>query len=411
MGKATEGPADHRQERDLGRLRKTYEAEVAALAEVARAEGAEGPAWDEVALSRWAKSFRDSPEGSAAAAVRFTAQWRREKPYLVAAAEAEPGPTDEQMGRVVGGMENLAKMRRYMIVDYWDVELKDGDILFVIRGGVSNLKALCDEIPRETILDYMLYFRLRGFMMCDRRTRERGRLCKLVVVNDLKYASLSGFESRFKSVLQETSRLSEKLFPQLLDKAVMLNIPGWVLTVMKALLVLMPQKAAAKTAVCPGQSLREPTSKCQYGEWSRKKFDNKDLPRFLGGGRPCPGGVFAGAPEEITEMQGRQGTDGAVALTVPARDFKDVLLPVPEGCSTLAYRIVLEDKGIEFQVLQEQPDEDEPEVIKEQHKFKASEGPQEGAVKLKGRGTIVVRFDNSYSVLNSKKLKYSFTVA
>ena len=58
-------------------------------------------------------------------------------------------------------------------------------------------------------------------------------------------------------------------------------------------------------------------------------------------------------------MQGRQGTDGAVALTVPARDFKDVLLPVPEGCSTLAYRIVLEDKGIEFQVLQEQPDEDE----------------------------------------------------
>ena len=62
-------------------------------------------------------------------------------------------------------------------------------------------------------------------------------------------------------------------------------------------------------------------------------------------------------------------------------------------------------------MLQEQPDEDEPEVIKEQHKFKASEGPQEGAVKLKGRGTVVVRFDNSYSVLNSKKLKYSFTVA
>ena len=79
-------PADHRLERDLGRLRKAYTAEVAALAEVARAEGAEGPAWDEVALTRWAKSFRDSPEGSAAAAVRFTAKWRREKPDLVAAA-------------------------------------------------------------------------------------------------------------------------------------------------------------------------------------------------------------------------------------------------------------------------------------------------------------------------------------
>jgi len=32
-------------------------------------------------------------------------------------------------------------------------------------------------------------------------------------------------------------------------------------------------------------------------------------------------------------------------------------------------------------------------------------------VRLQGRGTVIVRFNNSYSVLNSKKLKYSVSIA
>jgi len=407
------GGAEIAGERDLGRLGDIFSAEVAELAEVARAEGAEPvEQWDSLALARWAKSFRDSRE-SAVAAVRFAVRWWRENPDVVEAASAEPNPSDELLGRVVGGVENLMKLRRYMIVDYWQVDAtKDGDILFIIRGGVSNLKAMCDEVPREHILAYMLYFRLQGFIRCDKATRERGRLCKMVVVNDLKYVSLSsGFEARFKSILKETSELSEKLFPQLLEKSVMMNLPAWVLTVLKAFLLVMPQKAAAKTVICPGKSLCDSTSKCQYGEWSRKKFDNDQLPRFLGGKRSCPGGVFACAPEGISSMQGRQGADGAVALVVPARSFEDILLAVPEGGTTLGYRLVLEDKGIEFQVMQEQHEEEEPVVIKESQKFKASDGPQEGAVKLQGRGTVIVRFNNSYSVLNSKKLKYSISIA
>ncbi len=93
----------------------------------------------------------------------------------------------------------------------------------------------------------MLYIREQGFLKCDKLTRKTGYLTKLITCNDLHYVSLiNGNDSRFQAVLQKTSHLSEIYYPQLLGRAVLLNMPRFFSAIFSAMKGLMPAKMQEK---------------------------------------------------------------------------------------------------------------------------------------------------------------------
>ena len=81
---------------------------------------------------------------------------------------------------------------------------------------------MMDAHTKDEVLTFMMYRKEIGFLIADERTRRTRKLHKLVTVNDLNHVSLmAGTDKRFQKVLGESSKMSETLYPQLLDRAVL----------------------------------------------------------------------------------------------------------------------------------------------------------------------------------------------
>jgi hypothetical protein len=355
----------------------------------------EGTPYDEIWALRFVLSHPEDAEAARNAAE--TLRWRAENKDMLAAAAR---------GERLKRFESIEPL----VVAQYHGETSTGAPLYIIRAGISNTMALTNTHTHEQMVEFMMYRKELGFLLCDAITRKTNKLTKLVTVNDLSHVSLlAGTDKRFTAVLGAASKLSETLYPQLLDRAVLINAPyifGAIWSIIKG---LMSAKTRAKVAVCGSSDTRKgDISKCPFA----KLINLETVPSFLGGGCRCAGGCVRGVSNEQTVMVGMSNPeDGLTPATIAARDKLKVYVDVEAGDKVACY-VRVEQRGVEVAAaLRPASGGKQAETtLLQKFKHKSDLGAWEKVIDIPQKGTLVLVLNNEYSMLNSKSVKYRVAV-
>lgn len=138
-----------------------------------------------------------------------------------------------------------------------------------------------------------------AWRMCDRRTRETGRLVKLVVINDFTAMRMSMPPRKVMQSYSESSKIAERLYPQMLQTTVCCNPPTWFSMVMRVGKLFLSQKTLDKFKICPG------TGTIQDCPFVRRYLNIDQIPSFLGGPCRCEhqGGCVPGMPNDASKCR------------------------------------------------------------------------------------------------------------
>lgn len=231
----------------------------------------------------------------------------------------------------------------------------------------------------------------------------------MMVINDLRGAGLfQSREKRFFKVLGQCSEMLEYLCPQQQMKSVMLNPPSFMATMFSFLKPIMPKKALAKIAICPGETLLGAFGDCPF---AKAYWPQENVPDFLGGTHKIPENhrlfVAPAAPiEDNVELQLAPKRSWKEEVSVPAEKAKVELqfMCMPHGMAMMP--------GIEVIVkfvpttAAGDPDSGRERVIMEKTLFKPQEGRVRREWSVDGPGLVVANLWNP-AIGKHKTLRYA----
>ncbi len=168
---------------------------------------------------------------------------------------------------------------------------KGGDLIFITRVGLGNMKGLMDTLSEDQVLQSKLLSREEAFMYCDQETRKRGKLVHSLTLLDMKGVTLWSFlqsnDPRFSKVLTKVSHMAEKLYPKLAKNIVILNCPSFIVNSVTFIKPFIGKETLSKIMFCTSSdwSLHgNCASKCPF---VTANIDLDSLPSFLGGKCEC----------------------------------------------------------------------------------------------------------------------------
>jgi hypothetical protein len=121
----------------------------------------------------------------------------------------------------------------------------------VVRPGLVDFGPMLDLQDHERMVMFHVMQKEVAFRMCDRQTRKTGRLVKLVVINDFTAMKMSMPPRKVMQSYSDSSKLAERLYPQMLQTTVCCNAPMWFSMVLKVGKMFMSAKTFAKFKLCP----------------------------------------------------------------------------------------------------------------------------------------------------------------
>lgn len=116
-----------------------------------------------------------------------------------------------------------------------------GDLVYCIRAGKIDSKALMSSVSIEEMHDFLLYTKEVNAQVADIRSMETGKLVKVITGNDMSGVKLVGGTSAdFQSALSSSSKLSNVLYPSLSAQMLMLNLPRLLGASVKMVMPMFP---------------------------------------------------------------------------------------------------------------------------------------------------------------------------
>lgn len=259
------------------------------------------------------------------------------------------------------------------------------------------------------MMDLMMLNRVSPMHYCDIMTRKERRLFKVYTIMDMTNASAMNMaamaDRRFMKIIGQSSKDAEKLFPQLLGKSIILNMPFFFKTVMSVVKPLMSKRAVEKMVFCNGGSSGQPITECPF---LSSFLDVADVPTFLGGKCNCSGGCIPGTPNSQTTPINSISSDGKISITVAARSSQTVALPVAKDCP-ISVEIEVDTRKVEVSVCVRPEDMEtggKYVALMETRYVSDEDGLFTGKFVTPISGTLIVNFDNTHSLMRSKTLKY-----
>jgi len=349
--------------------------------------------WDEIWLLRYCLSFPNAVE-RLQAALKCIA-WRETNAWMLSdAAAGNPAPSHSIISQYVTSGFHAPTIAL------------QGNPLFIIRGGAGNPKALMDSgVSTEHLLLHAMYFREQAFQECDKQTRERRRIVKMVNVIHMEDSQFSLMDRRYFHIIGQCGRIAEFVYPQLLLRTVAVNPPSFFHAIYSIFRPLMTKKMIEKQALCPGRSTARPSaSVCPFVS---KYYDADSLPTFLGGKCRCldQGGCLLCRPNEESKPP---IVPHNASVTVGARTYYDVIRPAKSSKEKLHYSLEAEsDCDIEVSAwLVPESGKEIKLVAPARHSVKAGE-KIEGEAPVGEAGTVFLRMNNSHSWVYSYNIKPS----
>lgn len=252
------------QERDLKSLFAKYRSQIDQVRGQTK-DLCTDPEHDDLFFLRYVLSFgvKDAVD-----AIRWAVTWRREPKNAFYMAIAK----DQENGLKHKNEEGLN-------ISAYHKGLKDGGPLQIVRPGLVDFGPMLDMHAHDRMVMFHVMQKEVAFRMCDEQSRKTGRLVKLVVINDFTAMKMSMPPKKVMQSFSESSKLAERLYPQLLQTTVCINAPTWFSMVMKVGKMFMSAKTLEKFKLCPKSGRID---QCPF---VKKYLNAEDMPTFLGG--PC----------------------------------------------------------------------------------------------------------------------------
>lgn len=207
----------------------------------------------------------------------------------------------ETLDRVRNGTrhEDEVLMSRYSPFGHHGFS-KFGDPLVVIRTGYTNNPLLLAKMTEDQIRNAIIFQKEFMHGICDRESRKRGHICKMISFADLKGLGLFDTDRHLTSLMGKAMEESELYWPCLLGKMFIMNAPGFIAAVLAIAELFLPAKTFAKLARCKGTTRKQSISTCPF---ATQFLDLDQLPTFLGGTCECKekGGCIGGTPNDLAE--------------------------------------------------------------------------------------------------------------
>lgn len=304
----------------------------------------------------------------------------------------------------------VQEMKRWQVAAPMEGITVSGGFCVVIRGGLSDQSTMLDRVPTEDMYTANMAYREMAFQKCDAVTRETGVLAKQVLFFDMNGSKLSDMmDKRMSNMYAEISRISAAVYPQLQEKMCIVNAPTWMGWVMAIFKRLLPTRTMEKFEMYTSADVM------WNSEWASSRLVRERAPAFMGGLLEDEH-----LPEELTGKC--RSYAPSPVITVAARSQECITVDVPVGPASIKYNLVVVARGVNFSatfIEGEAAGEDqckvpkagvEPVVLRKESKLKADAGSCVGAWHVEKPGVVRVVFDNSYSMLRSKTVKYTLDV-
>jgi hypothetical protein len=261
----------------LAQLLQEHRGEVAALKTLVGAIGAaaaDGTLYDDVFLLRFVLSNKGREAGEVTDKVRECVAWRKKHAaLLVALSKGERHPQEKAVSE--------------FLFSGTTGSLGGGEPIAVVRMGLSDFRKLMSSFSVDEVSEYLTVEKERTFRVCDAETRKRGRIVKSITVIDFADFSMFGgrFDNRFFTALGNSSKASSTLYPQMQAKTVAINTPSYYAMVNKSLGAVMPKSSMDKFVLHPKATSKQSAASCPF---VARFEALQAVPPFLGGKGACP---------------------------------------------------------------------------------------------------------------------------
>ena len=165
--------------------------------------------------------------------------------------------------------------------------ISDRYLLLVIRAGHGNAQGLMRDLTQSQCVENFVLHSEQMFMMLDEKTRQTGRLCRLLVALDLQGFIMRRFDRRFFKANGESSHRTALMYPMLYYSLVFINLPATFRIIYSLAKRFTSRTVLERQKICPARTTHRSASECpfltQFGPSGPAA-----VPHFLGGTFPLP---------------------------------------------------------------------------------------------------------------------------
>jgi len=365
---------------------------------------------DDVWLLRYVLSFEQMKDAVAAASL--SNEWRAKTDIADMIEKVKSGTYFKgELGQHV---------HKYLCCGTHGTMSTGGGPIFIVRAGLSRPSLLMDRLTKTDVSYYLLAQREHMFQRCDAETRRTQTLVKGTMIIDLANASLAEIwnESRFRDVNAAVSHLSGSLYPQMTYKTVIVNPPSYFDWLYSVVSKLVSTRLTKKIIVVPSNKI------FAESKFATAHLNTLEIPSFLGGELQdlniCPeliGDLVDLEDEWYKEIVIGPMSKQSVRMTVPVAG---TLLRHTTSLAAwdIKYTVTLH-KGDVTVVEWEDSDgtphlgtkfspNGETEILINDVMIFSKNGALTDTTIVSDCGQLVIEFDNSFSFMTSKTVKYRF---
>lgn len=202
---------------------------------------------DDIFVLRYVLSYKNKDE--TIQRIRKGLEYRKANPWLALAKEGKPHPEAE-------------KIKQYTCASFHGTH--DGGPIQVIRAGLTNVSALYEVVDVKYIIEEMTLSKEEAYIQCDKVTRQTGRLTKQIVIFDMNNVGWIYPSQTLIGSQNEASEIAKNLFPQLLEKVVIINQPWFFTKLWNIARSLLSTSLTGKVGLCAGTIVDGGADACPY---------------------------------------------------------------------------------------------------------------------------------------------------
>jgi len=276
---------------------------------------------------------------------------------------------------------------------------KGGFPLAQRRLGEVNAQAALALINSADMEQFHAVLRARAQEKMREQSEKTGKhIDRIVAIIDLKGLSLQVL--RALPLFKIGSQLDERFYPETVEMAFVVNAPGVFPTCWKAVSPFIDPKTKTKIHILSGAN--QTATLLKY-------IDADQLPVEYGGTNPdfAPHAEPHKVLEELKLKEDQMAEDLTLtSIEVPAKDTTQVSHPIVEG-GVVGWYMKLDSKDIDFSV-EFVADKKGAGILAVVPQVRCSN--HEGSFAADGPGTVYINFNNKYSIMTSKSIRYNISL-
>ncbi|KAF8790860.1 SEC14-like protein 2 isoform X2 [Argiope bruennichi] len=288
---------------------------------------------------------------------------------------------------------------------------KDGCPVRYLPFKFLDLKGFAFSVKQSDVLKFLAYLFEHDIQEMEEMTIKTGKVIeKHSYILDMDGYSFQRASNRDGiNLLSEILKLYEAHYPERMKTAYFINAPIYFNVVLNVLKPFLSENTLKKFQVF-GKDFKK---------YLLNDIDAEILPKFLGGERTDPDGnplcesfINFGSlipPEKYVLRKSLVGEEGISCIKVPRMAWRLVDIPVPEANSKVEWEFETstQDIAVAFYF---RKDGEGLEELNPPERVACHLVPESGTFLCEKPGTYVLKFDNSYSWLSTKKVFYKIKV-